>query len=241
MDIPILYEDEDILAIDKPARLMVHSDGKSGEETVVDWVLKKYPNAPSAGEPLIVLGKEIARPGIVHRLDKETSGVLLIAKTPEALKYLKRQFQSHLVEKIYSLFVYGDLKRDDGMIRIPLGRDKSDFRKWSPEESARGILREAVTYYQVLKRTPEVSFVEARPKTGRTHQIRVHFKAIGHPLVSDSLYASGKPRLLGFNRLALHARSISFKNRLGKTISVEAPYPEDFIEAIQRIGYSVAK
>ena len=236
-NIEILYEDADILAINKPAGLVVHSDGRTKEDSVADWFVKKYPEAKHVGEDIeLASGEKIERPGIVHRIDRETSGVLLLAKTKYGHAHLKEQFQNHEIEKVYHAFVYGEFKEDHGTINLPIGKSASDFRKRSAERGAKGELREAVTYYQVMKKTPEASFVEAKPKTGRTHQIRVHFKALHHPVVADSLYAKGKPKLLGFERLALHARKVIFKDIHGGFHTVEAPYSEDFKRALEQIG-----
>lgn len=234
MDITILYEDKDILAIDKPAGIVVHPNGKTVEYTLIDWILKHYPATKGVGEPTkLADGTMIDRPGIVHRIDKETSGVLLIAKTAEAHAHLKAQFQARTVAKEYNTFVYGNLKDDDGLIDRPIGRSSSDFRKWSAQRGARGELRDAVTHFKVLRHGKEFTFVEANPRTGRTHQIRVHFKAINHPVVSDGLYAENHPKALGFERLALHAKSIEFDAMDGKRVKVEAPLPPDFVRALE--------
>jgi len=238
----ILYEDEDILAINKPAGLVVHSDGRTKEHSVAEWMAEKYPESREVGEPIeLSSGEKISRPGIVHRIDRETSGVLLLAKTKRGFGCLKKQFQNREIEKTYHLFVSGDIKEDRGTINLPIGRSASDFRKWSAQRGKRGELREATTYFQVLKRSPEqgVTFVEAKPKTGRTHQIRVHFQALQRPVVADTLYAAGKPKLLGFERLALHARGIRFANGSGEEISLKAPYPEDFERAMDTLGLDV--
>ena len=250
--ITIIYEDTDILAINKPAGLIVHDDGKKIQPSVASWMLETCPESKKVGEsmkaPVGGLMQtqteddviEIQRPGIVHRLDRDTSGVLLLAKTQLGFETLKAQFQEHSIRKFYNAFVYGELKQDRGVIDRPIGRSKNDFRRWTAERGTRGELRDAVTGYTALEHgiTPHdgqnfhVTFVEARPKTGRTHQIRVHFKAISHPVVADSLYAPQKPKLLGFERQALHAHILEFKNVAGKVIRVEAPYPEDFENAL---------
>lgn len=247
----ILFEDEDYIVVNKPSGLSVHSDGKTNEQTLVDWILKKYPKSKKVGEPLALSSGEIIfRPGIVHRIDKETSGVLLIAKNQEAYVGAKKQFQNHSVKKIYNAFVYGELKKDVGVIDRAIGRSKNDFRKWTAQRGSRGEMREAVTNYTVLKRSKGFTYVEVCTLTGRTHQIRVHFKAINHPVVCDKLYAPGlskngeisdKPQsfraenkepALGFTRLALHAKSIDFNTIKGNIIvKVEAPLPKDFVFA----------
>jgi len=224
----ILYEDKDLVVINKPAGLVVHSDGRTIEPSVSDWFAGKYPDSKNIGEKL----GDIERPGIVHRLDRETSGALILAKTKEGYECLKKQFQSREIEKVYHLFVYGKLKEEHGIINLKIARSKSDFRKRVAGREG----REATTYYKVLKQTPEIAFVEAKPKTGRTHQIRVHFKAIHHPVVADSLYASRFPKILGFNRLALHAREIKFRDVSGGQHRVLANYPEDFQKVLDMLN-----
>lgn len=227
--ITVLYEDGDVAVINKPAGLVVHSDGKREELTLTDWIEKNYPESKGVGESLTLSNSDvIERSGIVHRIDRETSGVMLIAKSQPAFLFFKKQFQDKAISKIYHAFVYGEMKDDDGVIDRPIGRSKKDFRQWSAQRGARGAMREAVTHYKVIARNGGFSFIEATPKTGRTHQIRVHFKAINHPVVSDSLYAPKKDKALGFERLALHAHSIEFNLMNGKKIKIVAPHPEDF-------------
>ncbi|MDD4804617.1 MAG: RluA family pseudouridine synthase [Candidatus Pacebacteria bacterium] len=240
MKIPILYEDKDVVVINKPAGLVVHPDGKTKEKTLVDWILTEYPRTKNVGEPTLLKdGTEIIRPGIVHRIDRETSGVLIIAKNKKSYEFLKEQFKERKAHKIYQAFVYGELKDERGMIDRPIGRSPSDFRKWSSTRGARGEMREAVTYFKVLKKKDDITFVEVMPKTGRTHQIRVHFSAINHPVVQDGLYASQfyleKENQLGFKRTALHARQLEINIPSGKLIKIVAPYPKDFEEAIKEI------
>jgi len=228
MNIPIIYEDENIVVVNKPSGLVVHPDGKSSESTLVDWILERYPEIKDVGEPLILSsGKKILRPGIVHRLDKDTSGILLITKNQKTFKHLKKQFQEHTIKKIYKALVYGELKKNKGIINEPIGRSGKDFRKRLSGEGARGEMRKAITEYQVIVKNKKYSFVEMYPKTGRTHQIRVHFKAIGHPVVCDSLYAPKRecPKELG--RLALHAFSLEFMTPEKTMLRLEAPLPED--------------
>jgi 23S rRNA pseudouridine1911/1915/1917 synthase len=240
MEPEILYEDEDILAINKPAGLIVHSDGRTKEPTVAEWFVQKYPEAAGVGEPITQTdGLVIERSGIVHRIDRETSGVLLLAKTRRGFDTLKEEFQNREVRKSYIAFVYGRVLEDHGSINLSIGKSPSDFRKWSASRGAKGEKREALTYYRVLARADGTTLIEAQPKTGRTHQIRVHFRALQKPVVGDPLYAEGREKFLGFRRLALHARSITFINTAGKEMTVTAPYPEDFLQAFATIGYSV--
>lgn len=235
-EIKILYEDEYVLVLDKPTGLIVHSDGKTEESNLADWVLENYPNVKDVGEPMFLTdGRTIDRPGIVHRLDRDTSGAMIIAKTKESFTYLKRQFKERKVKKNYRAFVYGSLKKDLDTIERPIGKSRKDFRLWSAQRGARGGLRDAVTKYSVIDRNKEATYVDIFPKTGRTHQIRVHLKAIHHPVVCDSLYAPKKTCLLGFSRLALHALKLSFESVDGLNIEVEAELPEDFERAVSLI------
>jgi len=288
MKIKILYEDPNILAIDKPSGVSAHpaSSGASPDkqrndtnsaiaefvslkkETISDWVLKNYPKTKNVGEPL---GK-IKRPGVVHRLDHETSGVMLLVKNQKAFEFLKSQFVNREIKKTYHAIVSGFVRDNRGVINKPIGRSPKDFRRHLAGRGARGELREAITEYKVLKRfeaqciqnfshcalprvrvgtlaaknfkgTAPFSYLEIKPKTGRTHQIRAHMKYLNHPIVCDTLYNPGGlcpiplPSLPlikreekggGLSRLALHAKSIEFKNLKGKIIKVESPIPKEF-------------
>ncbi len=239
MNPKILYEDEFLLALDKPSGLLVHGDGRSEEETLVSWINKNYPDLADVGEEQTLQnGEIIKRPGIVHRLDRDTSGVILVAKTKEAHAYLKEQFQNRKVDKIYNAVVWGNFSEDkmEGIIEKPIGRSASDFRKWSAEFGAKGEMREAITHYSVLAQNKEFAYLEVKPKTGRTHQIRVHLKSISHPVVCDKLYGS-KPCIpescLGFPRLALHALSIRLQLPNQTFIQIESPLPTEFEKAKQ--------
>jgi 23S rRNA pseudouridine1911/1915/1917 synthase len=228
MKIKILYEDPNILVIDKPSGIAVHPDGRGKVKTITDWVLKNYPKMKNVGEPL----GEIARPGIVHRLDKDTSGVLVLAKNQKTHEFLKNQFKGREIKKTYHAIVSGFMKEDKGIINKPIGRSPVDFRRHLAGRGARGELREAITEYKVLKRfesaSQKFSYLEVMPKTGRTHQIRVHMKFLNHPVVCDSLYNPNDSCPVGFSRMALHAKSIEFKNLKGKTINIESPLPKEF-------------
>ena len=240
MEIPIIYEDSDVLVVNKPAGLVVHPDGKTEEETLCGWAVKMYPEMDGVGESLILSdGKEIKRPGIVHRLDRETSGAIVLSKNQDSFLFLKEQFGDRKVKKTYNAFVYGKLKEKEGVIDKPIGRSSSDFRKWSAEAYTRGKGREATTEYKVLEYGKDISFVEAKPLTGRTHQIRVHFKAMNNPIVCDSLYAPKRSCELGFKRLALHARVLSFSLKSGEKLTLEAGLPEDFESALKELKQSV--
>ena len=236
-EIKIIYENENMLAINKPAGLVVHSDGRTEESTLSDWVLKHYPQTKDVGEPIKLSdGSEIPKHGIVHRLDRETSGVLLIAKNRETFLFLKRQFQERKIKKVYRAIAYGNIRDERGTIDKPIGRSKGDFRKRTTGAGIRGIVREAVTEFKVLFRGCGFSYLELYPKTGRTHQIRVHLKSIGHPVVCDKLYAPKRECALGMARHALHAYSVSFLVRGGERVVVEAPLPHDFERALAEMG-----
>ncbi len=230
----VLFENTDFLVINKPAGLRTHGDGKSDVPTVVDWILAERPEIKRVGEPMLVDGKVLDRPGIVHRLDEETSGCLVIAKTQASFAYLKEQFKDRTVQKEYHAFVWGHFKEPKGVVDVPIGRSTGDFRKWQAGRGTRGELREALTTWEVARQfevdTDRFSFVKLSPKTGRTHQLRVHMKYLQRPIVADALYG-GKPAL-GFLRVALHARTISLVGPDGERVQVEASYPEDFAQAL---------
>jgi 23S rRNA pseudouridine1911/1915/1917 synthase len=253
--IDILYEDAHIVAVNKPAGLVVHPDGKTKGPFLTDWVLKHYPKAAKVGEPIESTAHGIIeRPGIVHRLDRDTSGVMLIAKTKAAHAHLKDQFQQHTIQKKYYTFVYGEMTEEWGSIKRTIGRSPSDFRKWSATRGARGELRPSETWWTLVKSTTDLdgtgkySLLSVEPKTGRTHQIRVHFKAINHPVVHDGLYAREKltdtgplATPLGFKRTALHAYSIAFKTvgtpkKPGVVKTVIAPLPADFKKGMEELS-----
>ena len=239
MEPTILYEDQEVLVINKPAGLIVHSDGRTDEPSVAEWVRVHYPHMTSVGEAWTSpQGEIVPRPGIVHRLDRDTSGVMILAKTPEAYAFLKGQFQDRTTEKVYRAFVYGYPTHDQGTIEAEIVRIRAVPPRWGVARAGEDKKhRAAITDWQVLARAvdPEVhekvALVEARPKTGRTHQIRVHFKHFGHPVVCDKLYAKGRPCLLGFSRQALHASSLSITLPSGERRTFEAPYPADFAAA----------
>lgn len=245
-----IFEDKNLLVINKPAGLVVHADGRTKEKTLADFVLEKYPNMKDVGEPLVLKSdtndsQVIPRPGIVHRLDRETSGVLLVAKTQKMFDHLKQQFQSHEIKKIYHSFVYGWPTKDEGEIIASIARSRKDFRLWSAQRGKKGKERDAITLYKVLSRFGDngstepvidhrYAFLELSPQTGRTHQIRVHLKYLNHPVVSDTLYAPKRPQALGFKRQALHAFQVECMSLDGTKALFEAPYPEDFLFALSK-------
>ncbi|MBI3573498.1 RluA family pseudouridine synthase, partial [Candidatus Kaiserbacteria bacterium] len=211
-ELTIIYEDDDVLVIDKPAGLIVHSDGRTQEPSVAEWVTAHYPETRGVGEPwLAPQGQMIDRPGIVHRLDRSTSGVMILAKSQEAHAFLKNEFQNRLVLKEYRAYVYGHPKEDKGVVNAEIERVRATPPRWGiirgggPDRAGKPG-RAAITEWEVFERGVDketgekVSLVAARPKTGRTHQIRVHLQAMHHPIICDPLYAKGKVCLLGFTR-----------------------------------------
>jgi len=239
MDLPILYEDADMVAIDKPVGVMAHPDGHSTEETVSDWFAAKYPESRDVGETQTLPdGTVVARPGIVHRLDRDTSGVMVLAKTPEAHAFLKQVFQEREAHKTYLAFVYGTFKEDTkGTITFPIGRSRKDFRLRSAQRGAKGRMREAVTRYEVIGEHDNHSLLKVEPETGRTHQIRVHLKAVHHPIVCDPLYAPNHPCDLGFNRLGLHAYQLDLPRPHGERLILTAPLPAELEHTAAQFGF----
>jgi len=232
MEIPIIYEDADIVVISKPTGIMTHPDGRNNVETVSDWFAEHYSESSTVGEPMqLVSGETINRPGIVHRLDTETSGAMILVKTQEAYSFLKESFKKHDVKKTYLAFVYGLLKPQKGIIDFPIGRSRKDFRLRSAQPKARGRLRDALTRYETLGDIGTHSFIKVMPNTGRTHQIRVHMKAVHHPVVCDSRYAPKHVCDLGFDRLGLHAYKLDTPLLNGERKEFTAPLPEDLAQS----------
>jgi 23S rRNA pseudouridine1911/1915/1917 synthase len=200
----------------------VHKDGKRDEHTLADWLIENFPQTENVGESIFTsTGVEIKKPGIVHRLDKDTSGIILIALNTQAYEYFKSQFKNRQIVKIYHLFAYGNLREDIMVVDSPIGKDRSDFRRRTTR-NPRGKVRDARTNIKILQ-------------TGRMHQIRVHMRHLNTPIVCDRLYARKKESILSFDRLALHARQLIFKDLEGNEQKFVAEYPEDFENAINKI------
>ncbi len=240
----ILFEDADVVVINKPYGWMTHADGYSTAPTVVSWLCEYVPTAVGVGEPgYSPKGEELDRSGIVHRLDRDTSGVLILAKNQEAHKHLKQQFKDRLVYKEYRAFVYGRLNDRWGTINRPIGRNAKDHRRRSAERGAKGVRREAITDFERIGMGEYLdepfSYVKLIPKTGRTHQLRVHLRAIDRPIVGDSLYGShkiGQSNNLGLERLALHAYILELTLPSGETERFIAPVPHIFEIAAEHIA-----
>ena len=234
----IIAENKGLIAIYKPAGLIVHSDGRTVEPSLANWLLEKYRELEGVGEPWVSpQGESIAVAGIVHRLDRSTSGVMLVGKTPRTFAYLKNEFKERRVEKLYHALVYGHMEEDEGEIVAEIMRTSEVPKKWYARPTEVSDPRAAITKWEVLRRFTDehgekVTYVEMRPVTGRTHQIRVHFASIGHPLIADHLYAADRAPLFGFKRPALHAESISVTLPDGKKQTYSAPIPDDFHVAL---------
>ena len=224
-DLPldVLYEDADVIAINKPAGMVVHTGAGQHSGTLVNALLHRFGKLSTAGGDL--------RPGIVHRLDRFTSGVILVARNDTAHRNLAGQFASREVEKIYLALVHGRVKNDQGSITTPIARDPIRRIRMTAR-LATG--RKASTSYQVLKRFDKFTFLEVKIGTGRTHQISVHLASIGHPVVGDKLYGAPASTL---GRYFLHARQITFTSpSTGERIALSAPLPpdlEDYLVSVQ--------
>lgn len=240
----VLYEDNDVLVINKPYGWLVHEDGHNKGQTIVEWFCDRSPEARGVGEPgHSSKGEILERSGVVHRLDRETSGVLILAKNQDAYIHLKQQFKDRLVYKEYRAFVYGRLNDRWGTINRPIGRSGKDHRRRSAERGAKGVLRDAITDFERIGmgeyEDEAFSYVKLMPKTGRTHQLRAHLRAIDRPIVCDELYAENKiPKSnnLELKRLALHAHILELALPNGSTERIIAPVPLDFEVAAERIA-----
>ena len=226
MEIPIVYEDADLVVINKPSGLLTHPKHATDQSaSVVSWLLEKYPQVKGIGDDPL-------RPAIVHRLDRDTSGLLIIAKTPASFTYLKQQFQDRKIKKTYLALVYGCPGKTKDTITAPLGKIGI---KQSTTITGKQTLdaKEAITNYSVTQRFTDYTLLTVQPLTGRTNQIRVHLKFIGHPIVCDPIYAGRKavcPPELG--RLFLHALRLEFVSPAGQALALEtalAPELESFL------------
>ena len=223
----VLYEDDDLLVINKQPGLVVHPGNGNWEGTLVNALL----NHCDSDEFEEMIDEEL-RPGIVHRLDKDTSGALIIAKNQEMREHFKEAFANHEVRKIYVALILGRMNEANGKIELPIGRHPYNFEKMAVVMD-RG--KEAITQYRTIAFSNGVSLVKILLHTGRTHQIRVHFSHFGHPVLGDALYG-GRPQCSPYAaaRQMLHAYEISFTHpRTEKKMKIMAPLPEDFLEALR--------
>ena len=237
----IIFSDAQLLIVDKPAGWLTHPSGRQrrGEvATITEWLLKRYPSLATLGPPeQLPNGTLVSRAGIIHRLDRETSGVLAVAKTKEAFGWFTKAFRDRAVEKIYRAIVSGAIKPDEGVIDLPIGRSRRDPRRRVASKRAYGELRPAVTHFRVLERFVRHTYLELKPQTGLTHQLRAHLKAIQAPILGDQLDASPRladlgPGLSTISRTALHAFSLTLPLPNGDKKRFESPLPEDFDRTI---------
>ena len=227
-DIPldVVYEDEDVIVVNKPVGMVVHPAPGHPDGTLVNALLHH------CGDSLSGIGGE-KRPGIVHRIDRDTSGLIIAAKNDRAHLSLAAQLQDHSLSRVYEAVAVGGLREDRGTVDAPIGRHPVDRKRMAVD---RQNGREAVTHWRVLARYPGFTHVECRLETGRTHQIRVHLASIGHPLLGDVVYGSKKP-VPGLAGQCLHARRLRFTHpSTGQLVELECPLPGWFQDVLDRLS-----
>jgi len=218
----IIYEDDDLLVVDKPAGLTVHPAPGHPSHTLINAILSHFPRLADIGDSL--------RPGVVHRLDKDTSGVMLVAKNRAAQLNLAEQFKAHSVVKAYLVLVKGHLTPEQGIIEAPMGRDPRNRKRMAVVAEG----REARTEYRVIKYIGNYTLLEVMPETGRTHQIRVHLSAIGYPVVGDKVYGVKSSHL---SRQFMHACHLGFKHpSTGEYVEFKSELPPDLEQALKDIA-----
>ncbi|MFA5644103.1 MAG: RNA pseudouridine synthase [Patescibacteria group bacterium] len=261
MKIEIIKETNDYLIINKPAGLIVHGGDKITEPTLVDWLLKKYPHLKNVGE-------DPARPAIVHRLDKEASGLMIIPKNNLAFEYFKDQFKKRKIKKEYQTLVFGKISKDEDVIDFPIKRSSQGHKMASIPKSIKNFndtqentadsnsynnisnrsqgnvralesSRQAITEFEIIKRFINFTLLKIKMKTGRTHQIRVHFSAYGHPLLGDNLYGNKKTKVknnkLNIGRIFLMATKLSFTDLKEEKQELEIDLSSDLKEILKKI------
>jgi len=225
----VVSENDDFIVVEKPAGIVVHPSAASPNGTLVNWLLLKYPEISGVGE-------DSTRPGIVHRLDKDTSGLMLVCRTQSSFNFFKEGFKERKISKSYTALVKGEMDNNEGSIMFPISRDpENPFKREALDVTyplPQGA-REAETYWAKIKSYSGLTLLEVIPKTGRTHQIRVHLAATGHPIVGDSLYRG--PKLDGFSRIFLHASKLEFEGPSGKKHSFVSPLPHELEEVLNKL------
>ena len=225
MELSIVYEDEDLLVIDKPKGLVVHPAAGHQDDTLVNGLLY------ALGDDLSGINGEL-RPGIVHRIDKDTSGLLAVAKNDLAHTFLASQLKDHSMARTYDAIVCGSFREDSGTVDAPIGRHPSDRKKMTVTERNS---KRAVTHWEVVRRYRGYTHIRCRLETGRTHQIRVHMAHIGHPILGDTVYGHKKPEL-GQSSQVLHAGALCFTHpRDGRPVMVFSHLPEYFRQVIEKL------
>lgn len=231
-----IQENNDWLIINKPAGLLVHGAGHIKEISLADHLIKDYPAIARVGE-------DLSRPGIMHRLDKDASGLLVIAKTQIVFDHLKNQFQARRVKKGYTALAHGRIEKDAGEINFPIGRSAKGHRMAALPATVKGeeqtAGRRAITEFEVIRRFVNYTLLKVRIKTGRTHQIRVHLSAYGHAIVGDDLYGTNKNRLknkkLALGRIFLVADELSFTDLSGERQDFAIPLPDELSAFLKKI------
>lgn len=220
--IEVIYEDDDIIVVNKPKGLVVHPANGNPDGTLVNAIMAM------CKESLSGIGGEL-RPGIVHRLDKDTSGLLIVAKNDKAHIAMSEQIKDRKVKKIYIALVRGVIGEDEATIDMPIGRSTKDRKKMAVTKNG----KQAITHFRVLKRYPKYTLLKIKIDTGRTHQIRVHMAEVGHPVIGDTMYSNGK-NSFGVEGQMLHARSLEFAHPItGKTMHLIAELPQYFKEILE--------
>ena len=225
-DIPldVVYEDEDVIVINKPKGLVVHPAPGHADGTLVNALLHH------CGDSLSGIGGE-KRPGIVHRIDRDTSGLIIAAKNDFAHQRLSAQLADHTLARTYECIVTGNLREDSGTVDAPIGRDKRDRKKMAVVSDG----RRAVTHWEVIARYPGFTHLRCRLETGRTHQIRVHMAYLGHPILGDTVYGARKP-VPGLRGQCLHAVGLRFLHpRTGEAVELSCPLPEEFRRQLRKL------
>ncbi len=226
----VVYEDKDVVVLNKQAGISVHPSVNEPSGTLANALIAKYPE-------LIGVGEDSIRPGIVHRLDKDTSGLLVVAKNQRAFEFLKKEWQEGKVIKKYIALIWGRPKSENGLIESELARSPKEFRKRIVVKPGKNALagKLAITSYKVIKKYGDFSLVEVSPKTGRMHQIRVHMASIGHPVAGDKVYGGKRKSPEGLNRQFLHAYYLKFSLPNGRSLALEADLPESLKEVLAKI------
>ena len=228
--VDIVYEDDDIIVVNKPKGMVVHPGNGNPDGTLVNAIMAHCEDSLSG------IGGEI-RPGIVHRIDKDTSGLLVIAKNDKAHINLSEQIKNRQVNKIYVALVKGIISENEATINMPIGRSKKDRKKMAVDKNG----KEAVTHFKVIKRYNKYTYIKVKIDTGRTHQIRVHMSNIGYPIVGDIVYSNGKNDF-GIEGQMLHAKELEFKHPItGKLMHFEAPLPKYFEEILSKLENIIIK
>ena len=235
----IIFQNKDLIVVDKPVGLSVHAGVGTIGKTLVDFLLEIFPEIASVGDALPRTCREATgardpevRPGIVHRLDKETSGVMVVARNQKTFEYLKDLFKNRQIEKKYLAVVHGKLKEKEGRVEGEMGRSKKDFRRQALVRGKIFVRKErySLTHFKVKEEFEKYSLLEVSPKTGRMHQIRVHLHSIGHPIVGDKKYTFKEYKKISVPRMFLHATSISFIGPGNEKYFFESEPPKEFEE-----------